>query len=102
MPWLYYEDTGDKVLEEINVRETYTFPNSRLDLVLITYALNGSYLGSQSVKGSTLQLCADSESLLDAALLFGTTYKKSVSDLSHFPLIYSLQCGWEFSFSTLL
>lgn len=78
MPWLYYEeDMGDKILEEINVRETYTFPQSRLDLVLITYALNGSYLGAQSVKGSSLQLCAASESVLDAALQFGTTYKKS-------------------------
>ena len=80
MPWLYYEaDTADKILQEIDVRETYTFPNSRLNLILIKYALNGSYIGKQSVTGGSLQLCASSEALLDAALQFGTTYKKTVS-----------------------
>ena len=84
MPWLYYEgDNGDKILEEIDLRQTYTFPKSLLNLKLITYALNGSYLGTESVTGGTLQLCAGSESVQDAALHFGTTYSKSVSTSSN-------------------
>ena len=84
MPWLYYEaDNEDKILERIDLQQTYTFPESLLNLKLITYAVNGSYLGKESVTGSTLQLCAGSESVQDAALHFGTTYKKSVSTSSN-------------------
>lgn len=81
MPWLYYlDETADRVLTNTGITQQFTFPSSQLDFVVAAYALNGSYYGTSSVTGGVLQLCKNSASVLDAAYLFGTNYKQSVSN----------------------
>ena len=80
MPWLYYvDDTADRVLTSTGIPTQYTFPSSYINFSAATYALNGSYLGTINVDGGLLQLCKNSQSIMNAAFLFGTNYEQSVS-----------------------
>ena len=38
--------------------------------------MNGTFLGLADLKGGDLQFCKASESILDAAFVFGTTYER--------------------------
>jgi meckelin len=80
LPWLYYlGDTTNNILTDTSITTEYTFPNSQLDLLASAFSLNGTFLGYQSVRGGLLQLCKNSESFMNAAFVFGTTYKQEVN-----------------------
>lgn len=71
---------GDDVLLDDYLKTRYTFsPVSRLEYRLATYSYDGSYLGLNTVQNGRIQLCADTTNKLNAAFVFGTTYKQSVS-----------------------
>ena len=42
------------------------------------YTMNGTFLGLTDLEGGDLQFCKASESVLDAAFIFGTTYEREV------------------------
>ena len=50
-----------------------------LSLQVARYAMNGTFLGLVDVKGGDLQFCKASQSILDAAFVFGTTYEREAS-----------------------
>ncbi|ETE72639.1 hypothetical protein L345_01529, partial [Ophiophagus hannah] len=50
---------------------------SQMDFKVIQYDAQGKFLGWQDVKGATLQLCPNSQKILDAAFTMGTTYQQS-------------------------
>ena len=79
MPWLYYSEDGEEVLTDTGIPTQFTFPNSQLTLEAAVFSLNGSYRGYQSTTGGLLQLCPDSETILNAAFKFGTFYEQTVS-----------------------
>ncbi|XP_013913376.1 PREDICTED: meckelin-like [Thamnophis sirtalis] len=62
---------------------TRTFPSvafgkhSKMDFKVIQYDARGKFLEWQDVKGATLQLCPNSQKILDAAFTMGTTYRQS-------------------------
>lgn len=78
MPWLYYLGEGDDILTDDGIATEFTFPDSTLDFVLAKYSLNGTFIEFMPVTGGALQLCENTRSILDAAYLFGTTYKQEV------------------------
>ena len=79
MPWLYYEaDPAPQVLDDTRITTQFKFPDTRLDFYVAEYALNGQFLGTKPVTGGVLQLCKDSEKIMDAAWIFGTTYTQTV------------------------
>ncbi|KAG8144180.1 hypothetical protein E2320_001287 [Naja naja] len=49
----------------------------QMDFKVIQYDAQGKFLGWQDVKGATLQLCPNSQKILDAAFTMGTTYRQS-------------------------
>nr|XP_034974678.1 meckelin-like [Zootoca vivipara] len=51
----------------------------KIDFKVIKYNVLGKFLGWEDVRGATLQLCPDRQSVLDAAFVFGTSYSQSVS-----------------------
>ncbi|XP_026575517.1 meckelin-like [Pseudonaja textilis] len=51
--------------------------HSKVDFKVIQYDAQGKFLGWQDVKGGTLQLCPNSQKILDAAFTMGTTYRQS-------------------------
>ncbi|XP_070617955.1 meckelin-like isoform X2 [Erythrolamprus reginae] len=51
--------------------------HSKMDFKVIQYDARGKFLGWQDVKGATLQLCPNSQKILDAAFTMGTTYQQS-------------------------
>ena len=83
MPWLYYDQDEDArdVLREVKITTKFSAKpsseNSELKLFVGTYTPNGTYLGLQSVKGGTIQLCKDTVKKMDAAYTFATTYHSS-------------------------
>jgi len=79
MPWLYYQEDASTVLSDESITKSYTFPHSKLDLIAAVFHLNGSFLGYRNVTGGLLQLCKNSDTYMDAAYVFGTTYEQSVS-----------------------
>ncbi|CAH1268916.1 TMEM67 [Branchiostoma lanceolatum] len=83
MPWLYYDhvlNDVSEILSDTEISTKFTFSaasqSSKLDLVVAAYSLNGEFLGIQEVTGGLLQLCKDSNTRLDAAYVFGTTYSQ--------------------------
>ncbi|XP_070809226.1 meckelin-like [Pituophis catenifer annectens] len=51
--------------------------HSKMDFKVIQYDAWGKFLGWQDIKGATLQLCPNSQKILDAAFTMGTTYQQS-------------------------
>jgi len=82
LPWLYYEANADAVLTDESLNTGYKFPNSTLDLFAAVFYPNGSFVSYRPVTGGLLQLCKNSDTFLDAAYVFGTTYEQSVSSVS--------------------
>jgi len=80
MPWLYYqEQDANAVLTDDTITTAYEFPNSMLGLIAAVFHPSGKFLGYRKVTGGLLQLCKNSDTFLDAAYVFGTTYEQSVS-----------------------
>uniref|UniRef100_A0A670J080 Meckelin-like n=1 Tax=Podarcis muralis TaxID=64176 RepID=A0A670J080_PODMU len=50
---------------------------SKIDFKVIKYNVLGKFLGWEDVRGATLQLCPDRQSVMDAAFVFGTSYSQS-------------------------
>lgn len=79
IPWLYYSQEGNRVLDDDKLTTEYTFsPASLLEYRVGRYTLNGTYLGISPVTGGLLQLCSDTTSRLNAAYTFGTYYEQTV------------------------
>ncbi|XP_070575906.1 meckelin-like [Ptychodera flava] len=83
MPWLTYEESAPDVLSDKGIPTVFTLSanqeTSYLKFILAKYDANGEFLGYESVTGGSLQLCPDTQSNLDAAFLFATTYSQSCS-----------------------
>ena len=86
VPWLYYfTDAGQRidgndVLRDTYLQTQYTFdPESKIEYRVARYSLDGEYIGLNNVENGRIQLCADTTKRLNAAYVFGTTYKQSVS-----------------------
>lgn len=79
---LYYSAKADDVLTDTGISTSYTFPNTKLGLIVAKYHANGTYLGMGSVTGGLLQLCKQHVSWLDAAYNFGTDFSQEVNILS--------------------
>ncbi|CAI5782398.1 meckelin-like isoform X2 [Podarcis lilfordi] len=50
---------------------------SKIDFKVVKYNVLGKFLGWEDVRGETLQLCPDRQSVMDAAFVFGTSYSQS-------------------------
>ncbi|KAM8945979.1 meckelin-like [Pelodytes ibericus] len=71
--------------------------NSQIQFTIAKYNHSGNFLGWEDVTGGTLQMCPNTQSVLDAAFKFGTVYNSSctmqVSDLQSkvpVPVLYEL------------
>ncbi|XP_065759283.1 meckelin isoform X3 [Muntiacus reevesi] len=53
------------------------FQNTKLKFVAASYDVRGNFLKWQTLEGGVLQLCPDTETRLNAAYSFGTTYQQS-------------------------
>ncbi|KAG5273491.1 hypothetical protein AALO_G00151890 [Alosa alosa] len=53
--------------------------NEQLPLMLASYSASGQLVGWEDVSGGILQLCPDTQSRLNTAYLFGTTFRQSCS-----------------------
>ncbi|XP_075694423.1 meckelin-like [Rhinoderma darwinii] len=53
--------------------------NAQMQFRLAKYDVRGHFLGWETLKGGTLQMCPSTQSSLDAAFTFGTFYKLSCS-----------------------
>ncbi|XP_067905206.1 meckelin-like isoform X2 [Heterodontus francisci] len=98
LPKLFYVDTniaaslGQTAPKGLSFRK-----DSQIALKIVKYDTRGNFLGWEDVRGGTLQLCPDTQILLDAAYRFGSSYiqscKMRISDLlSRFPepVLYEL------------
>ena len=92
MPWLYYEDPVEQIRKDTRITTQFTFPSMSLDFVAAEYTLAGSYLGTKPVTGGLLQLCKESDAVMDAAYSFGTTYEQSVSSINIISTVYIIYC----------
>ena len=82
MPWLYYDgQPTDRILTDPAIQTKFTFPEGRLKFKSAKFTLNGTFLGLADIVGGDLQLCKASQSSLDAAFVFGTSYFSEVSCL---------------------
>jgi len=79
IPWLYYHQNADTVLADESITTIYEFPNSVLPLLAAVFHPSGKFLGYRRLTGGLLQLCKNSDTFMDAAYVFGTTYEQSVS-----------------------
>ena len=82
VPWLYYQQNARTVLADESIPTSYKFPKTMLGLTAAVFHPNGSFLGYRRVTGGLLQLCKNSDTFMDAAYVFGTTYHHTVSDSS--------------------
>lgn len=83
MPQLFYtQNDANSELRKSDIRVPFSFspesPMSRLQIVMASYGLNGSFLGFIPTTGGLLQLCKNEEMILDAAYKFGRKYKQTV------------------------
>ena len=79
MPWLYYQENANTILNDVSITTSYKFPKTELGLIASVFAVDGSFLGYRTVTRGLLQLCKNSDTFMDAAYVFGTTYEHSVS-----------------------
>ncbi|XP_071410278.1 meckelin isoform X1 [Pithys albifrons albifrons] len=84
LPWLYYGDQpglASQVLEKNNFPTTFSFKGRskdvKLQFIAASFDAAGNFLKWQSLEGGILQLCPDTETKLNAAYTFGTTYQQS-------------------------
>uniref|UniRef100_A0A8D2QSC4 Transmembrane protein 67 n=1 Tax=Zosterops lateralis melanops TaxID=1220523 RepID=A0A8D2QSC4_ZOSLA len=81
LPWLYYGDQpglASQVLEKNHFPTTFTFKGTdKLKFIAASFDAAGNFLKWQSLEGGILQLCPDTQTKLNAAYVFGTTYQQS-------------------------
>ncbi|XP_049637892.1 meckelin [Suncus etruscus] len=84
LPWLYYGDLlglAPQVLSTTSLPTNFSFKgenqNTKLTFVAASYDVRGNFLKWQTLEGGILQLCPDTETRLNAAYSFGTTYQQT-------------------------
>ncbi|XP_015341443.1 meckelin isoform X2 [Marmota marmota marmota] len=84
LPWLFYgEQAGlaPQILSTAPLPANFSFTgqnqNTKLKFVAASYDIRGYFLKWQTLEGGVLQLCPDTETRLNAAYSFGTTYQQS-------------------------
>uniref|UniRef100_A0A8B9DI03 Transmembrane protein 67 n=2 Tax=Anser cygnoides TaxID=8845 RepID=A0A8B9DI03_ANSCY len=84
LPWLYYGDQpglASQVLETNHFPTVFSFKGKsrdvKLQFIAASYDAAGNFLQWQSLEGGILQLCPDTQTKLNAAYTFGTTYEQS-------------------------
>ncbi|NXW16104.1 MKS3 protein, partial [Circaetus pectoralis] len=84
LPWLYYGDQpglASQVLEANHFPAVFSFKGTdkdvKLQFIAASFDAAGNFLKWQSVEGGILQLCPDTQTKLNAAYAFGTTYQQS-------------------------
>ncbi|NWU61460.1 MKS3 protein, partial [Pterocles burchelli] len=84
LPWLYYGDQpglASRVLEADNFPTIFSFKGTvedvKLQFIAASFDAAGNFLKWQSLEGGILQLCPDTQTKLNAAYTFGTTYQQS-------------------------
>ncbi|XP_063499509.1 meckelin isoform X4 [Symphalangus syndactylus] len=84
LPWLFYGDhlgLAPQVLSSTSLPTNFSFKgenqNTKLKFVAASYDIRGNFLKWQTLEGGVLQLCPDTETRLNAAYSFGTTYQQN-------------------------
>uniref|UniRef100_A0A8I3ZZJ7 Transmembrane protein 67 n=1 Tax=Callithrix jacchus TaxID=9483 RepID=A0A8I3ZZJ7_CALJA len=84
LPWLFYGDQlglAPQVLSTAFLPTNFSFKgenqNTKLKFVAASYDIRGNFLKWQTLEGGVLQLCPDTETRLNAAYSFGTTYQQN-------------------------
>jgi len=81
MPWLYYHEAAESVLADESIPNSYQFPDDTMLLLAAVFRPDGSFRGYRRTTGGLLQLCKNSDTFMDAAYVFGTTFDHTVSVL---------------------
>ncbi|KFP62289.1 Meckelin, partial [Cariama cristata] len=99
LPWLYYGDQPGLASQVLVSLFLYVFYHQdvRLQFIAASFDAAGNFLKWQSLEGGILQLCPDTQTKLNAAYAFGTTYQQSckisvskiLSDFAN-PIFYDL------------
>nr|XP_019574378.1 PREDICTED: meckelin isoform X6 [Rhinolophus sinicus] len=84
LPWLFYGDQlglAPQVLSATPLPTNFSFKgqtqNTKMKFVAASYDVRGNFIKWQTVEGGVLQLCPDTETRLNAAYSFGTTYQQN-------------------------
>uniref|UniRef100_A0A8C3K581 Transmembrane protein 67 n=1 Tax=Calidris pygmaea TaxID=425635 RepID=A0A8C3K581_9CHAR len=81
LPWLYYGDQpglASQVLEANHFPTIFSFKGTdKLQFIAASFDAAGNFLKWQNLEGGILQLCPDTQTKLNAAYAFGTTYQQS-------------------------
>ncbi|XP_077023320.1 meckelin isoform X3 [Tamandua tetradactyla] len=84
LPWLFYGDQlglAPQILSTTPLPTNFSFKgqnqNTKLKFVVASYDVRGNFLKWQTLEGGVLQLCPDTETRLNAAYSFGTTYQQN-------------------------
>ncbi|XP_041513184.1 meckelin isoform X3 [Microtus oregoni] len=81
LPWLFYGDQpglAPQVLSTTPLPTNFSFKGQhQLKFVAASYDIRGNFIKWQSLEGGVLQLCPNTETRLDAAYSFGTTYQQN-------------------------
>ncbi|XP_059984070.1 meckelin isoform X5 [Lagenorhynchus albirostris] len=84
LPWLFYGDQlglAPQVLSATPLPTNFSFKGenqyTKLKFVAASYDVRGNFLKWQTLEGGVLQLCPDTETRLNAAYSFGTTYQQN-------------------------
>ncbi|XP_045416724.1 meckelin [Lemur catta] len=84
LPWLFYGDQlglAPQILTTTPLPTNFSFKgenqNTKLKFVAASYDIRGNFLKWQTLEGGILQLCPDTETRLNAAYSFGTTYQQN-------------------------
>ncbi|KAK1331917.1 hypothetical protein QTO34_007593 [Cnephaeus nilssonii] len=83
LPWLFYgyqPGLAPQVLSTTPLPSNFSFKgqnqNTQMKFVAASYDVRGNFLKWQTLEGGVLQLCPDTETRLNAAYSFGTTYQQ--------------------------
>ncbi|XP_055402644.1 meckelin isoform X3 [Bubalus kerabau] len=85
LPWLFYGDQlglAPQIISTTPLPTNFSFKgenqqSTKLKFVAASYDVRGNFLKWQTLEGGILQLCPDTETRLNAAYSFGTTYQQS-------------------------
>ncbi|KAL8589978.1 hypothetical protein ACOMHN_007004 [Nucella lapillus] len=75
---LYYSDDSDDIIGANDIPDSYTFnPPVTIPLEAAVHTLDGRYLGNKPLTDGLLQLCDTTETVANAAYIFGTYFSHS-------------------------
>ncbi|KAM7074946.1 meckelin isoform 4-T5 [Molossus nigricans] len=81
LPWLFYGDQlglAPQILSATPLTTNFSFKgqnqNTKMKFIAASYDVRGNFLKWLTLEGGVLQLCPDTETKLNAAYSFGTTY----------------------------